>query len=172
MQKALGSNPSGSILLGRELQLLFALIVNDYYQRTAWPSGLRRQLKALVRKGVGSNPTAVIFRAVKRRRHTRTCRFQRKICEGANGVAAAYKPPMLVTRVRFPVGALFRCIKLYFLAVTQRRRNRTPGCFHPPWFEATSEPQPSSPLLLVFCCFCWASSPACRSIGLVVMTTA
>ena len=26
---------------------------------TAWPSGLRRQLKALVRKGVGSNPTAV-----------------------------------------------------------------------------------------------------------------
>ncbi len=24
----------------------------------AWPSGLRRQLKALVRKGVGSNPTA------------------------------------------------------------------------------------------------------------------
>ena len=28
---------------------------------TAWPSGLRRQLKALVRKGVGSNPTAVIL---------------------------------------------------------------------------------------------------------------
>ena len=27
----------------------------------AWPSGLRRQLKALVRKGVGSNPTAVNF---------------------------------------------------------------------------------------------------------------
>ena len=26
----------------------------------AWPSGLRRQLKALVRKGVGSNPTADI----------------------------------------------------------------------------------------------------------------
>jgi len=25
-----------------------------------WPSGLRRQLKALVRKGVGSNPTAII----------------------------------------------------------------------------------------------------------------
>ena len=139
---------------------------------TAWPTGLRRQLKALVRKGVGSNPTAVIFRAVVRRRHTRTCRFQRKICEGANGVAAAYKPPMLVTRVRFPVGALFRCVKLYFLAVTQRRRNRTPGCFHPPWFEAASEPQPSSPLLLVFCCFCWASFPPCRSIGLVVMTTA
>ena len=30
-------------------------------QKTVWPSGLRRQLKALVRKGVGSNPTAVIF---------------------------------------------------------------------------------------------------------------
>ena len=28
---------------------------------TAWPSGLRRQLKALVRKGVGSNPTAVSY---------------------------------------------------------------------------------------------------------------
>jgi hypothetical protein len=25
-----------------------------------WPSGLRRQFKALVRKGVGSNPTVVI----------------------------------------------------------------------------------------------------------------
>ena len=29
--------------------------------RTVWPSGLRRWLKAPVRKGVGSNPTAVIF---------------------------------------------------------------------------------------------------------------
>jgi hypothetical protein len=28
---------------------------------TVWPSGLRRWLKAPVRKGVGSNPTAVIF---------------------------------------------------------------------------------------------------------------
>jgi hypothetical protein len=28
--------------------------------RTVWPSGLRRWLKAPVRKGVGSNPTAVI----------------------------------------------------------------------------------------------------------------
>jgi hypothetical protein len=26
---------------------------------TRWPSGLRRQIKALVRKGVGSNPTLV-----------------------------------------------------------------------------------------------------------------
>ena len=28
--------------------------------RTVWPSGLRRWLKAPVRKGVGSNPTAAI----------------------------------------------------------------------------------------------------------------
>ena len=28
---------------------------------TVWPSGLRRWLKAPVRKGVGSNPTAVTF---------------------------------------------------------------------------------------------------------------
>ena len=26
---------------------------------TVWPSGLRRYVKAVVRKGVGSNPTAV-----------------------------------------------------------------------------------------------------------------
>ena len=26
-----------------------------------WPSGLRRRVKAAVRKGVGSNPTPVIF---------------------------------------------------------------------------------------------------------------
>ena len=30
------------------------------YQLVRWPSGLRRQLKALVRKGVGSNPTLII----------------------------------------------------------------------------------------------------------------
>jgi hypothetical protein len=29
-------------------------------QKTVWPSGLRRWLQAPVRKGVGSNPTAVI----------------------------------------------------------------------------------------------------------------
>ena len=31
------------------------------YIRTVWPSGLRRWLQAPVRKGVGSNPTAVIY---------------------------------------------------------------------------------------------------------------
>ena len=30
------------------------------FGKTVWPSGLRRWLKAPVRKGVGSNPTAVI----------------------------------------------------------------------------------------------------------------
>ena len=30
------------------------------FAKTVWPSGLRRWLKAPVRKGVGSNPTAVI----------------------------------------------------------------------------------------------------------------
>ena len=29
--------------------------------KTVWPSGLRRWLQAPVRKGVGSNPTAVIL---------------------------------------------------------------------------------------------------------------
>ena len=32
----------------------------NLYRKTMWPSGLRRQLQALVRKGVGSNPTVVI----------------------------------------------------------------------------------------------------------------
>ena len=31
----------------------------DATNMTVWPSGLRRWLKAPVRKGVGSNPTAV-----------------------------------------------------------------------------------------------------------------
>ena len=35
-----------------------AIILN----KTVWPSGLRRWLQAPVRKGVGSNPTAVKFR--------------------------------------------------------------------------------------------------------------
>ena len=32
----------------------------DLDVQTVWPSGLRRCVKAAVRKGVGSNPTAVI----------------------------------------------------------------------------------------------------------------
>ena len=68
MQKALGSNPSGSIFALLEAQsFIFAVIMvalGATLAETAWPSGLRRQLKALVRKGVGSNPTAVIFEFV------------------------------------------------------------------------------------------------------------
>ena len=32
-----------------------------FFDVTVWPSGLRRWLEASVRKGVGSNPTAVII---------------------------------------------------------------------------------------------------------------
>ena len=32
-----------------------------HVNKTVWPSGLRRWLQAPVRKGVGSNPTAVSF---------------------------------------------------------------------------------------------------------------
>ena len=35
-------------------------VFGSWALRTVWPSGLRRWLKAPVRKGVGSNPTAVI----------------------------------------------------------------------------------------------------------------
>ena len=40
------------------------MCMNEWYtldELVGWPSGLRRQLKALVRKGVGSNPTSIIF---------------------------------------------------------------------------------------------------------------
>ena len=39
-------------------------------RKTVWPSGLRRWLKAPVRKGVGSNPTAVTA-AMEREREER-----------------------------------------------------------------------------------------------------
>ena len=47
------------MLTTRKLFLYLNEVVN--LSEVAWPSGLRRQLKALVRKGVGSNPTAVII---------------------------------------------------------------------------------------------------------------
>ena len=34
---------------------------NPFLNKIVWPSGLRRWLKAPVRKGIGSNPTAVSF---------------------------------------------------------------------------------------------------------------
>ena len=48
--------------------------IHDF--KTVWPSGLRRWLQAPVRKGVGSNPTAVIFRA---RDEAREC-FAHQFC--------------------------------------------------------------------------------------------
>ena len=36
-------------------------IMRNFEFKTVWPSGLRRWLKAPFRKGVGSNPTAVIY---------------------------------------------------------------------------------------------------------------
>ena len=38
---------------------LFRVVVMWFQAAIAWPSGLRRCVKAAVRKGVGSNPTAV-----------------------------------------------------------------------------------------------------------------
>ena len=37
----------------------YGAVVERNCSMTVWPSGLRRWLKAPVRKGVGSNPTAV-----------------------------------------------------------------------------------------------------------------
>ena len=37
------------------------MCVPSLLRKTVWPSGLRRWLKAPFRKGVGSNPTGVIF---------------------------------------------------------------------------------------------------------------
>ena len=61
-----GSNPVGVDFSAKAEPLFFCVERSACFaaattNATAWPSGLRRQLKALVRKGVGSNPTAVIF---------------------------------------------------------------------------------------------------------------
>ena len=46
-------------------QVFFLLQACNFagHSKTVWPSGLRQWLKAPFRKGVGSNPTAVIFAA-------------------------------------------------------------------------------------------------------------
>ena len=41
--------------------VVVVVVVHGLQALTVWPSGLRRWLKAPVRKGVGSNPTAVTF---------------------------------------------------------------------------------------------------------------
>jgi hypothetical protein len=40
---------------------MYVCVSSDCHVVIIWPSGLRRQFKALVRKGVGSNPTMVNF---------------------------------------------------------------------------------------------------------------
>ena len=58
-----GSNPVGVVSYYLEVVSRAGVftLTSSSRSATAWPSGLRRQLKALVRKGVGSNPTAVIL---------------------------------------------------------------------------------------------------------------
>ena len=55
--------PNGAaVAIGRRQQVCTLPRCFDNFPllKTVWPSGLRRWLKAPVRKGVGSNPTAVI----------------------------------------------------------------------------------------------------------------
>ena len=47
------------------LQCICSKLANSHLDWTIWPSGLRRQLQVLVRKGVGSNPTVVTHQPVK-----------------------------------------------------------------------------------------------------------
>ena len=51
---------------------------NVIYFKTVWPSGLRRWLKAPVRKGVGSNPTGVILHEPARRTSEKTPEAQQE----------------------------------------------------------------------------------------------
>ena len=58
-------NRQGMLLCNGEVGRLYQCgilynICDWRMDRTLWPSGLRRWLKAPVRKGVGSNPTGVI----------------------------------------------------------------------------------------------------------------
>ena len=45
-------------MLGMDMQTHFTRCARPV---TTWPSGLRRQIKALIHMGVGSNPTVVSF---------------------------------------------------------------------------------------------------------------
>ena len=48
---------------GARVTVAMLLLLPSALISTVWPSGLRRWLQAPVRKGVGSNPTAVILGA-------------------------------------------------------------------------------------------------------------
>ena len=59
---ALQCPPRFAFLKKKMLRVVFEMSNDKLYHafdRTVWPSGLRRWLQAPVRKGVGSNPTAV-----------------------------------------------------------------------------------------------------------------
>ena len=56
----MGSNPTADICRTPASECARRLAQPTPSGRTVWPSGLRRWLQAPVRKGVGSNPTAVI----------------------------------------------------------------------------------------------------------------
>ena len=60
---------------------------------TVWPSGLRRWLQAPVRKGVGSNPTAVIF--CRRRVLHAALLHVRWSCEEKQMTAVGFEPTQL-----------------------------------------------------------------------------
>ena len=44
-----------------DVYYLVVIKIKQINVKVIWPSGLRRQFKALVREGVGSNPTVTIF---------------------------------------------------------------------------------------------------------------
>ena len=61
--KTTASNPTALKLISTALAVLCyscQTLPRNKVSKTVWPSGLRRWLQAPVRKGVGSNPTAVI----------------------------------------------------------------------------------------------------------------
>ena len=47
--------------VGPAVNILINIVLLQHPSKTVWPSGVRRWLQAPIRKGVGSNPTAVIF---------------------------------------------------------------------------------------------------------------
>ena len=75
---------------------------NESAITTIWPSGLRRWLKAPFRKGVGSNPTVVIFPCPPVEREM-LCSMQHTRCllwaRGVYGVVRRGRPDTLLSRV-------------------------------------------------------------------------
>ncbi len=76
-------------------------LVADYSRvsKTVWPSGLRRWLKAPVRKGVGSNPTAVITKSASGVQVSSLPQSQRGGLPACSSMAMLVSP-MFANRVR------------------------------------------------------------------------